>query len=182
MSKVRGETIYADDLFLPRMLYCRILRSTHPHARILKIDTALALKRKGVIAVITGKDLPIPYGILPVSQDEEALCVDKVRIVGDPVAAVAALDEETAEATGSTALTGVPAQEATKVEAPKVEPAASQAKEGVATAAATGSTAVAGAAPPQEVAAAGDDGDDEPEEVKESMRHLSLQCLSGPGF
>ncbi|HCP36030.1 MAG TPA: hypothetical protein DIT94_16670, partial [Deltaproteobacteria bacterium] len=48
--------------------------------------------------VITGKDLPIPYGILPVSQDEEALCVEKVRMVGDPVAAVAALDEETAEA------------------------------------------------------------------------------------
>ena len=98
MSKVRGETSYADDLFLPRMLYCRILRSTHPHALIRKIDTAPALKRKGVVAVITGKDLPIPYGILPVSQDEEALCVEKVRMVGDPVAAVAALDEETAEA------------------------------------------------------------------------------------
>ena len=98
MSKVRGETCYADDLFLPRMLYCRILRSTHPHALIRKIDTAPALKRKGVVAVITGKDLPIPYGILPVSQDEEALCVEKVRMVGDPVAAVAALDEETAEA------------------------------------------------------------------------------------
>ena len=80
------------------MLYCRILRSTHPHAKISAIDTSRALKRKGVLAVITGKDLPIPYGILPVSQDEEALCVEKVRMVGDPVAAVAALDEETAEA------------------------------------------------------------------------------------
>jgi len=98
MSKVMGETQYADDLSLPRMLYCRILRSTHPHAKISAIDTSRALKRKGVLAVITGKDLPIPYGILPVSQDEEALCVEKVRMVGDPVAAVAALDEETAEA------------------------------------------------------------------------------------
>ncbi|SVE08924.1 uncharacterized protein METZ01_LOCUS461778, partial [marine metagenome] len=65
LSKVMGESNYADDLFLPRMLYCRILRSTHPHARIRSIDTGPALKRKGVIAVITGKDLPIPYGILP---------------------------------------------------------------------------------------------------------------------
>ena len=98
MSKVMGETQYADDLSFPRMLYCRILRSTHPHAKISAIDTSRALKRKGVLAVITGKDLPIPFGILPVSQDEEALCVEKVRMVGDPVAAVAALDEETAEA------------------------------------------------------------------------------------
>ncbi len=98
MAKVRGETVYADDLFLPRMLYCKILRSPHPHALIKHIDAAHALQRPGVLAAITGKDLPVKYGILPVSQDEEALCVDKVRYVGDPVAAVAAIDEETADA------------------------------------------------------------------------------------
>jgi 4-hydroxybenzoyl-CoA reductase alpha subunit len=98
MSKVKGETVFADDLILPRMATCKILRSPHPHARITYIDPTPALERPGVLAVITGKDLPIKYGILPVSQDEEALCADKVRLVGDPVAAVAALDEETATA------------------------------------------------------------------------------------
>ncbi|HEX6387718.1 MAG TPA: molybdopterin cofactor-binding domain-containing protein, partial [Anaerolineae bacterium] len=98
MGKVKGETIFADDVILPRMAYCKILRSPHPHALIKFVDPSPALKRPGVLAVITGKDLPIKYGILPVSQDEEALCTEKVRLVGDPVAAVAALDEETAEA------------------------------------------------------------------------------------
>ena len=98
MGKVTGQTQYADDLILPRMLTCKILRSIHPHALIKHIDVTPALKRPGVIAAITGRDLPIKFGILPVSQDEEALCVDKVRYVGDPVAAVAAIDEETAEA------------------------------------------------------------------------------------
>lgn len=98
MSKVKGETLFADDIFLPRMAYGRILRSPHPHALIKFIDPTAALQRPGVYAVITGKDLPVKYGILPVSQDEEALCVEKVRMVGDPVAAVAAVDEETAEA------------------------------------------------------------------------------------
>ncbi len=98
MGKVTGEAIYADDVFLPRMLYCKLLRSTHPHAIIKHIDATPALKRPGVFAAITGADLPIKFGILPVSQDEEALCVDKVRYVGDPVAAVAAIDEETADA------------------------------------------------------------------------------------
>ena len=98
LGKVMGEAQFADDIFLPRMLFCKILRSQHPHAKINYVDTSLARKRPGVFAVITGLDLPIKYGILPVSQDEEALCVDKVRFVGDPVAAVAAIDEETAEA------------------------------------------------------------------------------------
>jgi 4-hydroxybenzoyl-CoA reductase subunit alpha len=97
-SKVKGETVYADDIFLPRMAYARLLRSPYPHALIKEIDTSAAMARPGVLAVLTGHDLPIKYGILPVSQDEEALCVQKVRLVGDPVAAVAAIDEETAEA------------------------------------------------------------------------------------
>ena len=98
MSKVMGETVFADDVILPRMAYAKLLRSTHPHALIRHVDVSRALERPGVLAVITGKDLPIKYGILPVSQDEEALCSEKVRMVGDPVAAVAAIDEETAEA------------------------------------------------------------------------------------
>ena len=98
MSKVTGETVFADDVILPRMAYCKILRSSHQHALIRDVDVSPALERPGVLAAITGEDLPIKYGILPVSQDEEALCSDKVRFVGDPVAAVAAVDEETAEA------------------------------------------------------------------------------------
>src|SRR5256714_1208948 len=95
-AKCTGQTKFADDIALPRMLYCKILRSPEPHARILSIDTSKALALPGVLAVLTGKDLPIPYGILPVSQDEHALCIDKVRFIGDPVAAVAAVDEDTA--------------------------------------------------------------------------------------
>jgi 4-hydroxybenzoyl-CoA reductase subunit alpha len=95
-SKCTGQTKFADDIALPRMLYCKILRSTEPHALIKRIDVSRALALPGVHAVITGKDLPIPYGILPVSQDEHPLCSDKVRMVGDPVAAVAAVDEDTA--------------------------------------------------------------------------------------
>ena len=95
-AKVTGQTKFADDIVLPRMLYCKILRSHVPHALIRKIDTSKAVAMPGVVAVITGKSLPIPYGILPVSQDEHALCLDKVRMIGDPVAAVAAIDEDAA--------------------------------------------------------------------------------------
>src|SRR5437870_7668436 len=95
-AKVTGVTRFADDLFLPRMLFAKLLRSPHPHARILSIDPSRAASVPGVKAVLTGKDLPIPFGILPVSQDEHALALDKVRFVGDPVAAVAATTEEAA--------------------------------------------------------------------------------------
>src|SRR5256885_7611320 len=78
------------------MLFCKILRSHEPHALIKNIDASKALAMPGVLAIITGKDLPISYGILPVSEDEHALCIDKVRFVGDPVAAVAAIDEDVA--------------------------------------------------------------------------------------
>jgi len=97
-AKVVGETKYADDLFLPRMAYAKLLRSAHAHARIRSIDTSRARALPGVLAVVTAADLPrVKFGILPVSQDEEALCAEKVRMVGDAVAAVAAIDEETAE-------------------------------------------------------------------------------------
>ncbi len=95
-AKVTGQTRFADDIFLPRMAHCKLLRSPHPHARIRKIDASRAAARAGVYLVLTGKDVPIQYGILPVSQDEQALCVDRVRHVGDPVAAVIAREELTA--------------------------------------------------------------------------------------
>src|SRR4029077_10216576 len=72
-AKVTGATRFADDLSLPRMLYAKLLRSPHPHARITAIDATKARALAGVKAVLTGKDLPIPFGILPVSQDEHAL-------------------------------------------------------------------------------------------------------------
>jgi 4-hydroxybenzoyl-CoA reductase alpha subunit len=97
-AKVTGQTRFADDIMLPRMLHCRLLRSTHPHARIVNVDTSRAAAVDGVHLVLTGETFPIAYGILPVSHDEHALCRDKVRFVGDPVAAVIARDEVTAEA------------------------------------------------------------------------------------
>ena len=95
-AKCVGQTKFADDIVLPRMLYCKMLRSHLPHALIKNIDLSKALAVPGVFAIITGKDLPNSYGILPVSQDEHALCIDKVRFIGDPVAAVAAIDEDVA--------------------------------------------------------------------------------------
>ncbi len=96
-GKTTGEARFADDLFLPRMLYGKFLRSHLPHAKITRLDVSKARALPGVHAVITGDDLPVRFGIMPSSQDEEALCRDKVRYVGDPIAAVAAVDEETAE-------------------------------------------------------------------------------------
>ena len=95
-AKVTGQTKFADDIVLPRMLHCKLLRSAVPHARIVRIDPTRALAHPGVHLVLTGRDLPIPYGILPVSQDEHALAIDRVRFVGDPVAAIVARDEATA--------------------------------------------------------------------------------------
>jgi len=96
-AKTTGETRYADDLFLPRMLHGKLLRGHLPHARITRVDVSRARTLPGVHAVLTGGDLPVKFGIMPSSQDEEALCINKVRYVGDPIAAVAAVDEETAE-------------------------------------------------------------------------------------
>lgn len=95
-AKVTGQTKFADDIMLPRMLHCKLLRSTVPHARIVRIDPGRALAHPGVHLVLTGKDFIAPYGILPVSQDEYALQPTHVRFVGDPVAAVIARDELTA--------------------------------------------------------------------------------------
>src|SRR5450631_2682870 len=95
--KTTGSGKYTDDLSLPGMLYGKILHSPHPHARIKGIDTSRAERLDGVIAVVTGKDAPNPFGILPVGHDEHALALDKVRYVGDNVACVAAVSEAIAE-------------------------------------------------------------------------------------
>ena len=94
--KATGRAIYTDDISLPRMLHGKILRSPHAHAEIVSIDTAAAEALPGVVAVITGESLPITYGVIPWTMDEQALCTDRARFVGDEVAAVAAVDEETA--------------------------------------------------------------------------------------
>lgn len=96
-SKSTGQTLFADDMTLPRMLHCKLVRSIHPHALIKGIDTSRAEAAPGVKLVLTGETMPIAYGILPVSQDEHPLCRDKVRHVGDPVAAVIAETELEAE-------------------------------------------------------------------------------------
>lgn len=94
--KVTGQAKYTGDLKLPNMLVGKILTSPHAHARIISIDTSAAEKLPGVKAVITHKDVPgLKYGISPARWDENILCIDKVRFVGDKVAAVAAVDEET---------------------------------------------------------------------------------------
>ncbi|MGA1204056.1 MAG: xanthine dehydrogenase family protein molybdopterin-binding subunit, partial [Planctomycetota bacterium] len=95
-AKVTGQTRFADDLSFPRMVHMKLVRSTMPHAEIASIDTARAAAMPGVLGFLTGADMPNTFGILPVSQDEHALCVDRVRFVGDPVVAVAALTEEQA--------------------------------------------------------------------------------------
>ena len=97
VAKVSGEAKFTNDLTLPEMLFGKILRSPHPHARILSIDTTRASRVAGVRAVVTGKDtLGIKYGTIEPFMDELALAVDKVRYIGDEVAAVAAVDEDTA--------------------------------------------------------------------------------------
>jgi 4-hydroxybenzoyl-CoA reductase alpha subunit len=99
--KATGEAKYAADLVLPRMLYGKILRSPYPHARIVNVDTHRAKTLSGVKAVITGKDtLGVKYTTFQLLwryADDHALAMDKVRFVGDEVAAVAAIDEDIAE-------------------------------------------------------------------------------------
>lgn len=94
-AKVTGQLRFADDLALPRMLHCKLLRSPHPHALVESIDTGRAEKHPGVHLVLTRKDFPVPFGIMPVSLDEHPL-TDHARHVGDPIAAVIASDEQIA--------------------------------------------------------------------------------------
>jgi 4-hydroxybenzoyl-CoA reductase subunit alpha len=95
--KVTGLAQYTADIKLPNMLIAKVLRSPYPHARILNIDTSKAERLLGVKAVVTGKDgYGVKWGVFKYTQDHMMLPIDKVRYVGEDVAAVAAVDEETA--------------------------------------------------------------------------------------
>ena len=97
-DKVSGRAKYTADIRLPGMIHGKILRSTVAHGLIRRIDTSKARALPGVLAVITGEDVPdIRYGVSPARYDEHILAKERVRYVGDEVAAVAAIDEETAE-------------------------------------------------------------------------------------
>jgi 4-hydroxybenzoyl-CoA reductase subunit alpha len=96
-ERVSGRKEYLEDVRIPGMLSARFLRSPHAHARIASIDASRALLVPGVKAVITGRDAPRKYGVLPVGSDETALAVEKVRYAGQEVAAVAAVSEAAAE-------------------------------------------------------------------------------------
>lgn len=97
-AKVTGEAKYAADFEMPGMLWCKILRSPYPHAKILNIDTSQAQRLNGVKAIVTGKDFGgWTWGWAPTTRDEPPLAVDKVRYMAEAVVAVAAVDEDTAE-------------------------------------------------------------------------------------
>jgi len=96
-DKATGRAMFIDDFFVPGMLYGALVHSTVPHARILNIDVARAKRLPGVKAVITAKEAGlIKYGVSPARYDETLFCHDTVRYVGDEIAAVAAVDLETA--------------------------------------------------------------------------------------
>lgn len=95
-AKATGKAVYGIDLNYPGMLYGKILRSPHPHARIKNIDVSGAEAMPGVRAVLTGSGLQCkPFGI--VVDDEMPLAVDRVRYIGDELAAVAAVNQKIAE-------------------------------------------------------------------------------------
>ncbi|MBI2756078.1 MAG: xanthine dehydrogenase family protein molybdopterin-binding subunit [Chloroflexi bacterium] len=98
-QKVTGRATYTADVHIPRMTYAKVLRSELAHARIVSIDTSAALQRPGVVAVVTGQDLMSlnmrNYG--HAVKDHPVLAYDKVRYIGEPVAAVVAEDETTAQ-------------------------------------------------------------------------------------
>ncbi|NQU15608.1 MAG: aldehyde oxidase, partial [Desulfobacteraceae bacterium] len=90
--KVTGDAIFSADVTFPNMLLGRLVRSPLPHAKILNIDTSRAERVTGVKAVITGEETPFVFGVS--HMDQTPLKTGKVRYVGDPVAAVAAVDPD----------------------------------------------------------------------------------------
>ncbi|TMJ72206.1 MAG: 4-hydroxybenzoyl-CoA reductase subunit alpha [Alphaproteobacteria bacterium] len=96
-EKVSGRAKYTADLIQPEMLAGRIYRSPYAHAQIIDVDISEAAKLPGVLAIVTGADCARTFGVLPIARSEHPLARDKVRYKGEPVAAVAALDEATAE-------------------------------------------------------------------------------------
>ncbi|MDP2600998.1 MAG: molybdopterin-dependent oxidoreductase [Deltaproteobacteria bacterium] len=98
IEKVTGQALYTGDLQLPGMAYAKILRSPLAHARLVKVDASNAMSMNGVIATLTRddiKDLNYKYGAT--YKDQSIVAVDKVRYVGDPVAAVLAENPAIAE-------------------------------------------------------------------------------------
>src|SRR5262245_7158921 len=95
-EKVSGRAKYTADLVAPGMLAGRILRSPHAHAEIVAVDVSEALALPGVRAVVTGADCDKTFGVLPIARSEHPLARDRVRYRGEPVAAVAAVDDATA--------------------------------------------------------------------------------------
>jgi 4-hydroxybenzoyl-CoA reductase subunit alpha len=96
-EKVSGRAKYTADLVLPGMLAGRILRSPYSHAEILEVDVSEAAKLPGVRAIVTGADCDKCFGVLPVARTEHVLARERVRYRGEPVAAVAAIDDATAK-------------------------------------------------------------------------------------
>src|SRR5262244_3909831 len=97
-EKVSGRAKYTADLIVPGMLAGRIYRSPYSHAEIVSVDVSDALKLPGVKAIVTGADCDKTFGVLPIARSEHPLARDKVRYRGEPVAAVAAVDDATAKA------------------------------------------------------------------------------------
>ena len=96
-EKVSGRAKYTADVLQPGMLAGRIYRSPYAHAEIIDVDISEALKVPGVLAIVTGADCDKTFGVLPIARSEHPLARDKVRYKGEPVAAVAAIDEATAD-------------------------------------------------------------------------------------
>jgi len=95
-EKVSGRARYTADFLQPGLLAGRIFRSPHAHGDILSVDVAEAEKLPGVIAIVTGADCDKTFGVLPIARTEHPLARDRVRYRGEPVAAVAAVDDATA--------------------------------------------------------------------------------------
>ena len=96
-EKVSGRAKFTADLIVSGALAGRIFRSPYAHAEILEVDVSEAVKLPGVKAVVTGADCDKTFGVLPIARTEHPLARDKVRYCGEPVAAVAAIDDATAK-------------------------------------------------------------------------------------
>src|SRR6476619_4693831 len=92
-EKVSGRAKYTADLVTPGMLAGRIYRSPYAHGEIVSVDVSEAAKLPGVKAIVTGADCDRTFGVLPIARSEHPLARDKVRYRGEPVAAVAAVDD-----------------------------------------------------------------------------------------
>src|SRR5712672_399206 len=97
-EKVSGRAKYTADLITPGMLAGHIFRSPYAHGEIVAVDVSEAAKLPGVKAIVTGADCDQTFGVLPIARSEHPLVRDKVRYRGEPVAAVAAVDDATAKA------------------------------------------------------------------------------------